>query len=109
MNTAAFPVTNAEYWWTANEQVGDSTKAWVVNAGGGIGAHPKSETISAGGAKRFHVRCVRNAPASMTSHFTDGNDTVTDHNTSLVWQQDEVTPTYNDKAGQMLVRCVRND
>jgi len=24
---------------------------WVVNAGGGVGAHPKSETISAGGVK----------------------------------------------------------
>jgi hypothetical protein len=94
LNTAAFPVTSAEYWWTANEQVGDSTKAWVVNAGGGIGAHPKSETISAGGTKRFHARCVRNVPASVTSHFTaNGNGTVTDDNTGLVWQQDEVTPT----------------
>jgi len=94
LNTTAFPVTNAEYWWTAKEQVGDSTKAWVVNAGGGIGAHPKSETISAGGAKRFHARCVRNAPASTTSNFTaNGNGTVTDNNTGLAWQQGEVTPT----------------
>jgi len=30
----------------------------------------------------------------MTGKFTDsGNGTVTDHNTTLVWQQDEVTPT----------------
>lgn len=94
LNTSAFPVTSAEYWWTANEQAGDSTKAWVVNAGGGIGAHPKSETISAGGTKRFHARCVRNAPASVMTSFTDnGNGTVTHNNTGLMWQQGEVTPT----------------
>jgi hypothetical protein len=94
LNTAAFTMTLAEYWWTANEQIGDSTKAWVVNAGGGIGAHPKRETLSADGTKRFHTRCVRNAPANVTSHFTsNGNGTVTDANTGLMWQQAEVTPT----------------
>ena len=62
-----FPVTTAEYWWTSNAQVNDSTKIWVVNAGGGIGPHPMSETISAGGPKRFHTRCVRSTPASVTS------------------------------------------
>jgi len=94
LNTSAFTVTSAEYWWTAYEQVGDSSKAWVVNAGGGIGAHLKSETISAGGTKRFHARCVRNAPASVTTSFTDnGNGTVTHNNTGLVWQQGEVTST----------------
>ena len=94
LNTTAFTVTLAGYWWTANEQVGDSTKAWVVNAGGGIGAHPKSETISAGGTKRFHTRCVRNVPASVTSNFTANvNNTVIDSNTGLMWQQAEVTPT----------------
>ena len=36
---------------------------WAVNAGGGIGPHPKMETLSAGGARRFHVRCVRGASA----------------------------------------------
>jgi hypothetical protein len=94
LNTTAFTITLAEYWWTANEQIGDSIKAWVVNAGGGIGAHHKSETISAGGTKRFHTRCVRNTPASVTSHFTsNGNGTITDDNIGLMWQQAEVTPT----------------
>jgi hypothetical protein len=66
----------------------------VVNAGGGIGAHPKSETISASGSRHFHARCVRNVPVSMPISFTDdGNGTVTDSNTGLMWQQGEVTPT----------------
>lgn len=91
MNTTAFPSTNAEYWWTSKEQLSDTTKAWVVNAGGGIGAHPKSETISAGGAKRFHARCVRNV-SSATNNFTaNGNGTVTHANTGLMWQQGEAS------------------
>jgi hypothetical protein len=93
LDTHVFPVTGAEYWWTANEQAGDSTKAWVVNAGGGIGAHPKNETSSAGGSKRFHARCVRDVSGNATGHLTDGgNGTVTDLNTGLLWQRDEVTP-----------------
>jgi gluconolactonase len=93
LDPAIFTLTDAEYWWTANEQVGDSTRAWVVNAGGGIGAHPKTETVSAGGSKRYHTRCVRNLPTNVPIKLTDnGNGTVTDQNTQLVWQQGEVTP-----------------
>ena len=37
---------------------------------------------------------MRNVPASVTSHFADnGNGTVSDSATGLVWQQGEVTPT----------------
>ncbi|MEI7771684.1 MAG: DUF1566 domain-containing protein, partial [Chloroflexales bacterium] len=90
----AFTASAAQYWWTAEELVGDSTRAWVVNAGGGIGAHPKDETLSAGGVKRFHARCVRNVPVRVASDFTDnGNATATDQNTGLMWQQAEVGST----------------
>jgi hypothetical protein len=82
----------AEYWWTSQEQAGDSSKAWVVNAGGGTGAHPKSETISAGGNKHYHTRCVRGVPASLTPTLAaNGDGTVTDQRTRLVWQQSEAT------------------
>ncbi len=92
LNTAAFPLTGAEYWWTASEMVGDSTRAWVVNSGGGVGAHPKSETISAGGPKHFHARCARSMPAGLPSHFTaNGGDSVTDNQTGLMWQQGETS------------------
>ena len=61
LNTSIFsPTTAAEYWWTSDKQANDLTKIWATNAGGGIGNHPKSETISAGGIKRFHARAVRN-------------------------------------------------
>ena len=94
LNTTYFVTTTAQYWWTANEQAGDATKAWSVNAGGGIGPHPKSETISAGGTKRFHVRCVQGAASAATSAFVNNGDgTVTDGHTGLVWQRATITPT----------------
>lgn len=94
LNNLVFTTTAAEYWWTNTRQVNDSTKIWVTNAGGGIGNHPKSETISAGGIKRFHVRAVREnfIPVSVANHFTDnGNGTITDNLTELIWQKNPFT------------------
>lgn len=85
-----FTKTAAEYWWTSDQQANDATKIWVTNAGGGIGNHLKTETISAGGTKKFHVRAVRDVttPTVITNHFTDnGNGTITDNLTNLVWQK----------------------
>ena len=90
LNTVYFTTTQAEYWWTRETQADDATKVWVVNAGGGIGAHPKTETISAGGTKRFHARAVREAISTIfsVSHFTDnGNGTIADNYTGLTWQK----------------------
>ncbi len=90
LNTSVFPVTGAEYWWSSNKQANDANKVWCTNAGGGIGNHPKTETISAGGTKKFHVRAVRGIfiPEPIANHFTDnGNGTITDNVTNLVWQK----------------------
>jgi Protein of unknown function (DUF1566) len=91
-----FTATAAEYWWTSDKQVGDATKIWCTNAGGGIGNHPKLETVSAGGVKKFHVRAVRNVTASTTvaNQFTDNSDgTVKDNLTGLTWQKVPSTST----------------
>ncbi|MEI7802797.1 MAG: DUF1566 domain-containing protein, partial [Bacteroidota bacterium] len=85
LDNSVFITTDAEYWWTGTFQINDSSKVWVTNAGGGIGNHPKSETISAGGNKKFHVRAVRdiNIPSLIPNHFTDNGDgTVTDNLTN---------------------------
>jgi len=85
-----FTKTAAEYWWTSEKQNNDANKIWCTNAGGGIGNHPKTETISAGGTKKFHVRAVRDViePTVIQNHFTDnGNGTITDNLTNLVWQK----------------------
>jgi len=90
INSTYFTSTGADYWWTAAFQAGDSSKVWVTNAGGGIGNHPKTETISAGGTKLFHARAVRDVvtPTVLPSQYTaSGDGTITDNLTQLVWQQ----------------------
>lgn len=85
-----FTSTGAEYWWTSVKQVNDSTKVWATNAGGGIGNHPKSETISAGGTKKFHARAVRETiPHSVlvSQYLDNGDGTITDLLTNLIWQK----------------------
>ena len=90
LDFTVFSPTTADYWWTRVRQANDSTKVWVTNAGGGIGNHPKSETISTGGTKRFDVRAVRDrtTPPVIPNHFTNNGDgTITDNITNLVWQK----------------------
>lgn len=90
LNTSVFTTSAAEYWWTSEHQANDANKIWVTNAGGGIGNHPKTETISAGGSKRFHVRAVRElvTPTYVSAQFTDNADgTITDNLTNLIWQK----------------------
>jgi len=96
LNTSIFTTSTAEYWWTSNFQVNDNTKVWAINAGGGIGNHPKTETISAGGIKKFHVRAVRSVSSStiIAIRYTDnGNSTITDNATKLIWQKNPFADT----------------
>lgn len=89
MDTKIFTATEARYWWTHAPRADDPSKIWLVNTGGGIGAHVKTETVSAGGERPVHVRCVRGtsklgAGPSLTDH---GNGTLTDSRTGLMWQK----------------------
>ncbi|MDD4554780.1 MAG: DUF1566 domain-containing protein [Bacteroidales bacterium] len=89
LNGNYFTKNQAGYWWTSETRADDATQVWVVNAGGGIGAHPKNETLSAGGSKRFHARAVRNVSQGSTpERFIDqGDGTVADNLIGLVWQK----------------------
>jgi hypothetical protein len=90
MDVIYFPSSGAEYWWTSVTQTGDNSKVWCGNAGGGIGNHLKTETISAGGSKKFHVKAVRDvqAPESIPNRYTDNGDgSITDNLTMLMWQK----------------------
>jgi hypothetical protein len=84
-----FTTSAAEYWWSSQRQANDTNKVWVTNAGGGVGNHPRTETVSAGGTKKFHVRAVRDASTPpIVSRFTSNtNGTVSDMTTGLAWQQ----------------------
>ena len=93
----AFERTQAEYWWSIDTLKTDGRRIWCTNAGGGIGPHPMTETISAGGTKRFHVRAVRDVtqPTLLPSQFTEGGDeTIADHLTERTWMQYCVPGTY---------------
>lgn len=101
IDVAVFPKTAAEYWWSSDRRADDATKVWASNAGGGVGAHPKSETVSAGGTKKFHIRAVRtvSAPVQPSTRFIDnGNGTVTDRVFGLIWQKERPAAprTWND-------------
>jgi len=100
IDTVYFTNTLAEYWWSSDRQVDDTAKVWVTNSGGGIGAHPKTETISAGGTKRFHVRAVRNVINNPSVRFRDnGNGTITDNISGLMWQKMLSTTKYTWEQG----------
>jgi len=93
-----FANTGAEYWWTNTAQSTDASKIWVTNAGGGIGNHLKTETVSAGGTKKIHARAVRTpfTPQTLSTRFVDnGNGTVTDQLSNLVWEKTPNTSAFN--------------
>lgn len=98
LDVSVFTKDSAEYWWTSDRQANDSNKVWVTNKGGGIGNHLKTEARSAGGSKIIQVRAVRDisAPTLIPDHFTDnGNGTVTDNITNLIWQKVPFADTLN--------------
>lgn len=91
VDASIFGRPEAEYWWSADLRADDASRVWAVNAGGGTGPHPRNETLSAGGTKRFHVRCVRQTETRMVEDAltANGDGTVTDNRTGLNWQQGE--------------------
>ncbi|HVM61955.1 MAG TPA: DUF1566 domain-containing protein [Verrucomicrobiae bacterium] len=100
INANYFTVTTADCWWSRDTQVANSSNVWVADTSGGISPQPQSATISAGGTQHFNLRCVRGAPAPSASspihHFVNnGNNTITDTDTGLTWQQGEVSSATN--------------
>jgi len=78
----------SQYWWTNDTYGTDTTRVWSTNAGGGIGPHSKTQTVSAGGTSRFCARYVRGAAASVGhNYYNNGDGTITDIDTGLMWTQ----------------------
>jgi hypothetical protein len=101
LDATYFTKTDADYWWSGTISSHESSRVWVTNGGGGIGDHPKQETVSAGGSRRFHARCVRMInPENITDRVLQNNSdgTVTDLNTGLIWQEEADTATTWDDA-----------
>ncbi len=109
LNTTIFPKTTAEYWWSKDKQADNAANIWATNAGGGAGQHPKTETLSAGGTRRFHVRAVRTLINTTFSvaHFTDNGDgTIKDNYTGLTWQKMSPTTPMNWEAALAYAKTV---
>ena len=109
LNTTIFTKTVAEYWWSSEKQADNATNIWATNAGGGIGNHPKTETISAGGTKYFHIRAVRSLITTTftVAHFTDNGDgTIKDNYTGLIWQKNSTTTSMNWEAALAYAKTV---
>ena len=89
MDISVFTRSEARYWWTDSARADDPSRVWLVNSGGGIGAHAKTETISAGGDRPVHVRCVSGVSTSGKGPALkdNGDGTVTDQRTGLTWQK----------------------
>ena len=91
--------TNADYWWSKDTLATDHARVWVSNAGGGVGPKVQNETLSAGGTLRYHARLVRGSspPTNSPIHhfYNNGNGTITDLDTGLIWQQGEAAAMMN--------------
>ena len=82
------PSGTPQYFWTNDFYANDTTRVWATNAGGGIGPHSKSQTISAGGTSRFHARFVRGAKATLSHNYYNNLDTtISDIDAGLMWTQ----------------------
>ena len=96
---------SGSYWWSSDIAAVDAMSSsanptqWASNAGGGIGNHVQDQTGISKGTKPtfFNVRCVRTiTPVYVPPvKFTDNGDgTVTDNFTGLIWQKQKAPSTY---------------
>ena len=86
MDISVFPRSDAQYWWTSTARIDDASRVWVVNAGGGLGAHRKAEASAAGGQQRIHTRCVRGTLSASSQWRGFAANTAMDQTTGLTWQ-----------------------
>jgi hypothetical protein len=86
LDTTYFPyytgnLPNDVYYWTTSEYYGDPTRVWRIQISFGI-IEPASTTDDLGKA-----RCVLAEPEPLPSYTDNGNGTITDNVTGLMWEQ----------------------
>lgn len=86
INTTDFSNTQASYYWSSTTYVGDTGYAWSMDFDFGHGPYGDKSRL-------FYVRAVRGGQAE--NRFTDNGDgTVTDNSTGIMWQQAIAPGTY---------------
>jgi hypothetical protein len=77
-----FPDNYSSFYWSSTTVVGNSSTAWLLDFGQGFDGNYN-------GKGDGYVRAVRGGQSGTTGSYKNNNDgTVTDTNTSLMWQQD---------------------
>jgi hypothetical protein len=83
VSSTFFPNTKSSYYWSSTPCAGATNLAW--------GVHFANGWVGWGITDALYVRCVRGEQTKQT--LTDNGDgTVTDNSTGLVWQQGETDP-----------------
>jgi hypothetical protein len=82
INETYFPNTDNEDYWTSTPLADDPESIWSVYFSNGS-AHYSGKN------NQYYVRCVRGTDLSLHSFHANGDGTVTDLTTGLIWQQDE--------------------
>jgi len=82
IDTTYFSGTNTSDYWSTTIYANDSTNAWSVNFYDGfVRQNSKSNSL--------YVRCIRGQENSVSNFTDNGNGTVADNKTGLLWQQGE--------------------
>uniref|UniRef100_A0A7C4VR74 DUF1566 domain-containing protein n=1 Tax=Desulfatirhabdium butyrativorans TaxID=340467 RepID=A0A7C4VR74_9BACT len=101
INTYYFPDTVNGTYWSGTTRAEKSSEAWVIHFTYGDDSYAAKSTL-------MNVRAVRGGgpkhqPVTPTTFVDNGDGTVTDHITGLMWQQND-TPGLNWKSA--LAACV---
>jgi len=96
INTDYFPNTTSSYYWSSTSLVNNPISAWYVTFNSGNADYSPKRLY--GSIRQYAVRAVRGGQCGAVGNFVDnGDETVTDNNTGLMWQQDTGPVNYNWK------------
>ncbi len=77
---ASFPAINYAYYWSSSAYMQDTTRAWAVSFSSG-------EVLNLSKTSTYSVRCVAGLYAPAPVYVDNGNGTVRDKSTGLLWQK----------------------
>lgn len=104
INTDLFPDTQASYYWSSTTNAYDPSNAWIMSFNyGAVYGYYKDHG--------YYVRAVRAGQCGSLNadpKFTDNGDgTVTDNRTGLIWMQEILGPCTWDDANKLIAELNR--
>jgi len=86
IDSTFFPNTSPNQYWASTKLAEATDQAWYVDFG--VGYSQIYSTLTADGHNSWRVRLVSGATAPSNHLVNNGNGTITDTNTSLMWKRD---------------------